>query len=435
MAHHDILTGVPNRRLFTTKLEQAINKAQINKTKLAVIFIDLDNFKQINDTLGHQVGDDVLKITAKRLQRIVRGNDVVCRMGGDEFVILADSLTKAEDAALLAEKIIENQAQKIKIAQHELYMKSSIGISIYPDNGITAESLLQFADIAMYQSKQRGRNTFSFYSQELTDQSFNKMLLEKDLNQVISKNQLLIYYQPQVNIETGELTGMEALVRWQHPTKGLLSADKFIPIAEQSALIEGIGQWILEIVCKQIVQWKTEFENPGRVAVNLAGRQLLNSSLIKIIKGILAKTKCSADSLEFKITEGFIPQLTDKSIEILNELRDMGIELSIDDFGKGYASLAFLKRLPITRLKIDRSFIQNNGEEGPSEDIARAIIALGESLHLKVIAEGVELENQQDLLARVGCKEAQGYLFGRPMDSKDMSQFLDKNHVGIQGEK
>ncbi|MFK5986601.1 MAG: EAL domain-containing protein [Pseudomonadota bacterium] len=426
LAHQDTLTGLPNRRLFLSHLKKVINTTKKSNALLALLFIDLDNFKKINDTLGHQIGDEVLKIAAKRLKGMVRENDIVCRLGGDEFVILIEMLIEPETAGLLAQNIINNQSQKIKLRQHELCIKSSIGISIYPNDAIDAEELLQSADIAMYKAKQLGRNTYSFYTQELKNNAIKQMLLEKELNQAISKKQLLIYYQPQINLETGQLTGMEALIRWQHPSKGLLPPDKFIPIAEQSCLIEDIGEWILETVCNQIVLWKKAGETPGRIAVNLASRQILNSNLVKKIKTLLEKSQCPANSLEFKITEGFLPHLTDESLETLNALREMGIELSIDDFGKGYASLAFLKRLPITRLKIDRSFIQNNGDEPPDEDIARAIIALGESLHIKVIAEGVEQKEQQNLLSRIGCKEAQGYLFGHPMNSKNMTIFLDK---------
>ena len=429
LAHHDILTGIPNRRSFLTHLENSIKVAEHNKTEIAILFIDLDNFKQINDTLGHQIGDEVLVITAKRLQGMLRQNDIVCRLGGDEFVIIVESIKTPNNAARLAQKIIDKQSQKIQIKQHELYIKSSIGISIYPDNGLDAESLLQHADTAMYQSKQLGRNTFCFYTQELTDKAFNRMLLEKDLNQAILNNQLVVYYQPQVNLITGKLSGMEAMIRWQHPSKGLLSPDKFIPVAEQSNLIVEIGDWVLKTVCKQVYNWKKSDGYTGRIAINLAGRQLLNEDLIENIKKILKETKCSPNYLEFKITEGFIPHLSDKSIQTLTDLRDMGIDLSIDDFGKGYASLAFLKRLPITRLKIDRSFIQDTGKESPNEDIAKAIIALGNSLDLKVIAEGVEKDIQQELLARAGCQEAQGYLFGHPMDSEHMSDFLNNENI------
>jgi len=312
LAHNDILTGMPNRRLFLKRLEHAIVNAHRNQTKLAVLFIDLDNFKQINDGLGHHVGDEVLTIAAKRLQQIIRQSDTVARLGGDEFVILMESLKEPDNAEILANKIIKKQSHAIKLKNHEVYMKSSIGISIYPEHGVTAETLLQNADVAMYQSKQLGRNTFYFYSSELSKFSYNRMLLENDLNQAVKKNQLIIYYQPQVNLNTTQLTGMEALVRWQHPTEGLLLPNKFIPLAEKSSLIEEIGEWILTSVCKQIVLWKKAGKKPGRVAVNLAGKQLFDNNLIDKIKIIFSQTGCPPEALEFKITEGFIAQLSDQ---------------------------------------------------------------------------------------------------------------------------
>jgi diguanylate cyclase (GGDEF)-like protein len=424
LAHHDPLTELPNRLLFIDRLERSISKARRFNKQLAVLFIDLDRFKKINDSLGHTVGDKLLRLVAQRFQSCIRNEDTVSRLGGDEFTVIMESLNKPQHATVSAQKLIESMAEAFEIEGHKLFITTSIGISLYPQDGNVAEELLRNADSAMYRAKDEGRNTFQFYTADMTEQAFERILMEANLRRALEKQELVVYYQPQVVMETREIIGLEALVRWEHPELGLVSPARFIPLAEDNGLIIPIGEYVLASACRQMVAWRKEGLNPGKVSVNLSGRQLQKKDLLQMISLTMAETGCKPEWLELEVTEGFIMNNPKYSISLLQKIRELGIELSIDDFGTGYSSLAYLKRLPITKLKIDQSFVRDIPDDPDDEAIARAIVALGGSLNLKVIAEGVENAQQEAFLIREGCTDAQGYYYGHPMPAEAIHQVL-----------
>jgi diguanylate cyclase (GGDEF)-like protein len=424
LAHHDPLTELPNRLLFVDRLEHSISKARRFNLQLAVLFIDLDRFKKINDSLGHTVGDKLLRMVAQRFQSCIRNEDTVSRLGGDEFTVIMESLNKPQHATITAQKLIESMAEPFEIEGHKLFITTSIGISLYPQDGNVAEELLRNADSAMYQAKEEGRNTFQFYTSDMTEQAFERILMEANLRRALEKQELVVYYQPQVIIKTREIIGLEALVRWEHPELGLVSPARFIPLAEDNGLIIPIGEYVLASACRQMVAWRKEGLSPGKVSVNLSGRQLQKKDLLRTISMTLKETSCKPEWLELEVTEGFIMNNPEYSIALLQGIRDLGIELSIDDFGTGYSSLAYLKRLPITKLKIDQSFVRDIPDDPDDEAIARAIVALGDSLNLKVIAEGVENAKQEAFLLREGCTDAQGYYYGHPVPAEDINEML-----------
>ena len=430
LAHHDALTGLPNRLLFLDRLRQAIKQAHREDNQLAVLFVDLDRFKQINDSLGHTMGDAVLKTVARRLQDCLREEDVVARLGGDEFTIIMGSLHKPQHAMAMAQKLIRCVQRPVRHEDHELYVSASVGISLYPQDGINADILLQNADAAMYKAKREGRSNFQFYTADMTELAFKRVLMEAHLHRALEREQFVVYYQSQVDLLTGKLIGLEALVRWQHPELGLLLPTKFIPLAEDTGLILPLGRWVLQTACRQIAAWHKANLHPGRIAVNLTGNQLKNDKVIPTIEQILEENSCQPDWLELEITESVIMEQHGRSFNILQQLNDHGIELAIDDFGTGYSSLAHLKRLPVSRLKIDRSFIRDIPQDSSNKAIARAVIAMGKSMGLRVIAEGVETNEQKTFLAAERCDEIQGYLNGRPLPADLMTQVL-RNRPGL----
>lgn len=425
-AHHDALTGLPNRVLFNDRLYQAIELAKRHKTELAVFFIDLDRFKQINDSLGHELGDKVLQQISARLRSAIRKEDSLARLGGDEFTILMEDLTKGQNASLLAQKILLSIAQPLYIDDHTLYVSSSIGISLYPQDDTNIHKLLMYADAAMYKAKDEGRNNFQFYSSEMTALALEKVTMEAKLRNALKKEQFIVYYQPQVNGKNNQLQGMEALVRWQHPEIGLIAPAKFIPIAEETGLITPIHQWVMKTAMKQVVQWYKEGFKPGKLALNLAMKQLHRKDFVNILKEMLIETEFKAQWLELEITEGQIMTHPENAISVLKQISEMGIELAVDDFGTGYSSLSYLKRLPIDKLKIDKSFVKDLPDNEEDAGINKAIIALAESLNLSVIAEGVETKEQKDFLVNNGCKYIQGYFYGRPMPADKIKLILTK---------
>jgi diguanylate cyclase (GGDEF)-like protein/PAS domain S-box-containing protein len=424
LAHHDALTGLPNRLLFLDRLQQAIKKAHREDNQLAVLFVDLDRFKQINDSLGHAMGDAVLKAVARRLQGCLREDDVVARLGGDEFTIILDSLHKPQHAMVLAQKLIRSVQRPVRHEDHELYVSASVGISLYPQDGQNADVLLQNADAAMYKAKDEGRSNFQFYTADMTELAFERVLMEAHLHRALEKEQFVVYYQSQVDLHTGKLTGLEALVRWQHPELGLLSPTKFIPLAEDTGLILPLGKWVLQTACRQIAAWHKADLYPGRVAVNLTGNQLKNDKVLPTIEQILEENGCQPDWLELEITESVIMEQHGRSFNILQKIKDLGIELAIDDFGTGYSSLSHLKRLPVSRLKIDRSFIRDIPQDSSNKAITRAVIAMGKSMGLRVIAEGVETMEQKAFLEAEQCDEIQGYIYGPPLPAEQMTGVL-----------
>jgi diguanylate cyclase (GGDEF)-like protein/PAS domain S-box-containing protein len=423
-AHHDALTGLPNRVLLFDRLKQSIIKAKHHSEKLALFFIDLDKFKYINDSLGHDIGDSVLKIISKRLKNIVSTEDTVARLSGDEFTIILDDLKNLEDASILAEKILKILKEPMYIDNHTLYVSGSIGISIYPDDGTDGRDLLKYSDTAMYKSKEEGRNNFQFYSSTMTEFAMNRIVMKTNLQKAINGEELLINYQPQINSCTDKLVGIEALIRWNHPTKGLLMPDKFIPLAEDTGMIIELDKWVMSTTMKQVSNWYKEGLNPGVLGLNLSVKQLESHDFIQVIKDSINKYDFKAEWLELEVTEAHMMTKPKEVISRLREINNLGIAISIDDFGTGYSSLSLLKKLPINKLKIDKSFIKNIPESEENVAIVNAIIALANSLKLDLIAEGVETPKQKDFLINNGCINMQGYYFSHPVSSTEMRTIL-----------
>ncbi len=423
-AHHDALTGLPNRVLFFDRLEQGIEKAKRHKEGLALFFIDLDKFKQINDSLGHGVGDKVLKIVAKRLERVIRKEDTLARLSGDEFTLIMEELGHPENASLLAEKILQTLAEAIYIDEQILYVSGSIGISLYPQDAVDAQSLLKYADTAMYKAKEEGRNNYQFYSPKMTEYALNRMLMQTSLRQAIDNQEFVIHYQPQINTITNTLVGMEALVRWDHPTMGLLPPDEFIPLAEETGIIVEIDKWVMKTAMKQISKWYKKGLNPGVLGLNLSIKQLDKIDFLQTIETCIKANNFNSKWLELEITESQMMRKPEEVIIKLNQINNLGIGISIDDFGTGYSSLSLLKRLPINRLKIDRSFVKDIPEDEEDVAIIKAIIALAGSLKLDLIAEGVETSEQRDFLIDHGCINIQGHYYSHPMTKEEMHTML-----------
>ena len=419
-AHHDGLTGLPNRVLFNDRLEHGIEQAERHKMKLALFFIDLDDFKQINDSLGHQVGDKVLIAVAERLKAKIRKEDTLSRLGGDEFTIIMEDLDYVEDASILAEKIQKVIDQPIHIDGHTLYISCSIGISLYPQDDMDMNNLIKYADAAMYKAKEEGRNNFQFYASEMTEFALERMIMKTSLRQAIDNEEFLIYYQPQIDATSGKLTGMEALIRWQHPVMGLILPAKFIPLAEENGLIVEIDRWVMITAMTQISKWYHDGLDPGVLALNLSMRQLRTDDFVEVIQESMQITAFKPEWLEFEVTEGEMMKKADETIIKLEEISSMGIEIAIDDFGTGYSSLAYLKRLPVHKLKIDQSFINGIPEDKDDMAIAKAIIALADSLGLELIAEGVENNAQKEFLLRSGCEHIQGFYYSVPMPAEEI---------------
>jgi len=414
-AFHDALTGLPNRMLFKDRLALEIARAKRNKQMLAVLFLDLDRFKLVNDTLGHDMGDQMLKIIARRLVGYVREDDTVARLGGDEFTVLLPEILQAENAVKVARKILRAIREPVHIGVHELYISTSIGIALYPNDGEDAESLLKNADTAMYRAKENGKNNYQLYTAAMNAKAFERLAMENGLRRALDRNEFVVYYQPKVNMNTGKIIGMEALVRWQIPGRGLILPGDFIPLAEDTGLIVPIGEWVLRTACAQNKTWQDAGLPPLRVAVNLSARQFQLQNLVEVVSRILRETGLEPRWLELEITESVAMQNAEYTVKMLHELKDMGIQLAIDDFGTGYSSLNYLKRFPISKLKIDKSFVSEIGTEQDNEAIASTVIVLGQSLKLGVVAEGVETKAQYDFLRQHQCDEMQGYLFGKPV--------------------
>ncbi len=424
LAHYDPLTNLPNRLLLNARLRHALQQAARYRTPIAVMFLDLDRFKQINDSFGHPVGDQLLKAAGERLGHCVRVNDTVARVGGDEFVLLLEDIKQPENAAVVAEKILLGFTEPFDLAGQEIYITPSIGVCLYPRDGEEADTLLRNADTALYAAKGQGRNCYAFYSEQLTAHAFEQVMLENSLRKAITRNELLLYYQPQLDLRNGRLIGAEALVRWQHPDLGLVPPIKFIPLAEETGLIVEIGDWVLQTACTQARAWLDQGLEIGRIAVNVAGPQIKRRAIMDQVQRALESSGLPAERLELEVTEGFIMDEAEGSIELLRALRRLGVGLSVDDFGTGYSSLAYLKRLPIDKLKIDQSFVRDIPGDPDDVAIVKAIIALGQSLGLEVIAEGIETAEQQQFLTAQGCSKGQGYLFARPLPVEDFVDFV-----------
>ncbi|MEE4254045.1 MAG: EAL domain-containing protein [Desulfuromusa sp.] len=425
LANHDSLTQVANRLLFHDRLEHSLARAKRIKSRLAILFIDLDRFKNINDSLGHDIGDQVLCAVADRLSGLIREADTLARVGGDEFAIILDQVKRTNDVGRYVQKLLREVSNPIEISGNSLHVTASVGVSLYPENGEDADSLVKAADTSMYQGKYGGGNSYQFYSAEMNTDSRESLLLENLLREALQKKQFLLYYQPQYELKTGQLVGFEALIRWKHPDLGLVSPLDFIPMAEESGLIVPIGEWVLYTACKQMKKIQEQWKLPLSMAVNLSPRQFLHSSLVQTVAEVLYRTKLKPRFLELEITESMVMGDIDQSISKMNEFKKMGVQLAIDDFGTGYSSLEYLKKFPISKLKIDQSFVRELGQDANGTAIVNSVIALGKSMQLEVIAEGIETVEQLDLLGKEGCDQGQGYLFSKPLPVEALPALLD----------
>ena len=439
LAYYDVLTGLPNRRLFKEYSNQAIRMAQRDGTKVAILFLDLDHFKRINDTLGHNAGDKLLQKVSENMMVVLRTSDIVTRadsesqpetslsrLGGDEFTILLSGLTKMEHASVVAKRIIKCLDLPVNVAGQELYVTGSIGIAVYPDDGEDIDTLLKNADTAMYHAKNAGRNNFQFYAKYMNERTLSRLNMEANLKKALEKNEFILYYQPQVEAATSTIVGVEALIRWEHPEMGLVSPVEFIPIAEETGLIVPIGEWVLRTACAQMVAWHKAGFNKLCVGVNLSSLQFRQGNIVKTIKNILAATGLDPQYLELELTESIIMQDVEEIIATLWKLKEMGLKLSIDDFGTGYSSMSYLKRFPLDTLKIDQSFIKDIMTDPNDAAITKATIGLAKGLELTTIAEGIETQEQLTFLHKQGCDQIQGYFISRPVPAEKIEQLFAK---------
>jgi len=415
LAHFDLLTGLPNRALFYDRLAHALALARRNRWWLAVLFIDVDRFKHVNDTFGHAAGDQLLKQVSERLGECVRSDDTVGRLSGDEFAIVLSRLTAPGDAAVVSKKIIDELNKPFELEGTELFVTASIGITVFPTDSVEQDALIRNADVAMYRAKDRGRNNYQFYTPEMNRRTREMLSMESELRRAIERDELVLHYQPKVSLTTGLITGVEALLRWQHPERGLVPPGEFIPLLEETGLVVQAGAWVLRAVCRQLNEWRSRGVAVVPVAVNLSARQFLSPDLGPMIKSILEENDVGPELLEVEITESAIMTDVEEASRTLEYLQALGVASAIDDFGTGYSSLGYLKRFPLRALKVDRSFVDEITTDADDAHITQAVISMAHSLGLKVIAEGVETEAQLAFLLRYGCDEVQGFLFSRPV--------------------
>jgi len=431
LAHHDTLTDLPNRQLFRSRLRQLIAQARRNPRALAVLFLDLDRFKQINDTLGHGVGDRILQQVARRLEGCIRESDTAARRGGDEFTVILDGVRRGQDAGRVARKILLRLAKPFEVDGYELFLTGSIGISLFPADGGDVDELVKHADIAMYRAKSRGGNGYQFYLPEMNDRALERMEMENSLHVALEREQFFLVYQPQVQLSTGRITGMEALVRWRHPDLGVIYPDEFIPLAEETGLIVQLGEWVLRESCRQNKAWQVQGLPPIQVGVNFSARQFQFKRPVELIEDALKQSGLEPQYLDLELTESAVMQDHSFAMDTLRQLRELGISISIDDFGTGHSSLAHLKRFPITRLKIDKAFVRTLLIDPRDAAITQAIIGMARTLGLKAVAEGVETEAQCEFLRAPGesppCDQAQGYFFSRPLPAEQAEELLAKD--------
>ncbi|HET9114039.1 MAG TPA: EAL domain-containing protein [Burkholderiales bacterium] len=424
LAQHDFLTNLPNRLLLNDRINQAIVQAERLGTKLAVLFLDLDNFKHINDSLGHAIGDIVLQSVAQRLCASVRITDTVSRQGGDEFVILLTEENHALNPALIAEKILFSLAVPHVIDTRMLHVTASIGISIYPEDAGNAEALIKNADTALYYAKENGLNSYHRFQNEMNVRAMARQAIESSLRQALERNELMLHYQPKVNLKTGMITGAEALLRWQHPEWGMMLPNIFVPIAEQCGLINRIGRWVLREACMQNRKWAAAGLQPGSIAVNISALEFSRKDFVEEVGNILQESGLAPECLQLEITESVLMRDAESSTMVLHQLKKMGVQLAVDDFGTGYSSLSYLHQFPIDILKIDQSFVQDIASDKGNGIIVSAVIAMGNSLNQRVVAEGVEQQCQLAFLQGQSCEEGQGYLFSRPLCAEQFALLL-----------
>jgi diguanylate cyclase (GGDEF)-like protein len=439
LAYYDSLTHLPNRLLFQDRLKQFVSRGERYSAVAAVMFLDLDDFKRVNDTLGHSGGDQLLKKFADRLRAILRKSDSIARrniddmcarLGGDEFTIFLTDIKGFEDAAKVAERIISSLSEPFMLDNREIHITTSIGIAVYPYDGKDLDTILKNADAAMYFAKNHGKNNYQYYKQSMNASALDRLALEHDLRKAIEQGELLLHYQPQVNAESGKIIGMEALIRWMHPEKGMVPPLDFIPLAEQTGLINPISDWVVETACRQANEWLKKGFSDIKVSVNLTSHQFQQKNFVATIAGILEKSGLKSKNLSLEITESTLMQNTEMTVITLHELARLGLEFTIDDFGTGYSSLSYLTQFPIRTIKIDRSFINGINTDQGKAAIVKAVISLAHSLEMNIIAEGVETEEQMAYLQKQGCNDIQGYLFSPPVPPEEMSKFLENEKEG-----
>ena len=431
LEQHDFLTDLPNRLLLNDRITQSIALACRQKRPIAVLFLDLDRFKFINDSLGHAIGDKLLQSVSTRLLASVRASDTVSRQGGDEFVILLSEITHPEDAATSARKILLSLSAPCSIEGHDLHINGSIGISVYPEDGADAETLIKNADTAMYHAKESGRNNFQFFKADMNRKAVERQSLEGSLHRALEREEFLLHYQPKVNLNTGEITGVEALVRWQQPDRGLVPPAQFVPVAEDCGLILPIGRWVLREACRQARAWQDAGLTPLPIAVNVSAVEFRDKGFVEGVRTILAETGLEARYLELELTEGVLMDDAESTASVLQELKMMGVHLAVDDFGTGYSSLSYLRQFPIDVLKIDRSFVNQITADPDDSTIVSAIINMAKSLKHHVVAEGIETQLQRAYLQTHRCAEGQGYLFSRPLGAAQFAQLLQSGMTTV----
>ena len=424
MAHHDALTKLPNRTLFMDRLRQAMARAQWHKRLIAVMFLDLDRFKTINDSLGHHIGDQLLVQLTQRLRSGVRAGDTIARFGGDEFAILLDDIASEKDISQLAKKVLDTMIHAFVIQGREFFMTASIGVSIFPNDGEEPETLLRNSDVAMYRAKDLGRNNYQFYSNEMSARAFERLTLENSLRHALKRMEFSLLYQPQVEIKSRRIVGVEALLRWQHPELGLILPSDFVPLLEETGLIVEVGDWVLQTALKQATDWHSAGYDFLKISINLSGRQFNNPDFISSLQTTVQQTKLNPKKIELELTESMLMRNASKTISALNTLHELGIDIAVDDFGTGYSSLNYLRRFPISTLKIDRSFIRDVIEDPDDRAITTAIIVMAQSLNLVVVAEGVETEAQTVFLQSLECQQIQGNVFSAPVTATVIGKML-----------
>jgi diguanylate cyclase (GGDEF)-like protein/PAS domain S-box-containing protein len=423
-AEHDFLTGLPNRMLLNDRIGQAIASAKRRKKQVAVLFLDLDGFKHINDSLGHPIGDKLLQSIAKRLTAAVRGADTVSRQGGDEFVVLLADLSQADDAVIMAARMLRTVAEPHSVDLHDLHVTTSIGVSVYPDDGLDAETLIKNADTAMYQAKENGRQSYQFFKPAMNARAVERQSIEESLRRALDRQEFAIHYQPKICMRTGVITGAEALIRWTHPVRGAISPAQFIPVAEDCGLIVPIGRWVLRQACEQGREWRKAGLPATTMAVNVSAMEFQDDGFLAALTLILRESGLDPRALELELTESALMKRVESTAAILHTLKDSGVQVAVDDFGTGYSSLSYLRKFPIDSLKIDQSFVRQIGTAANDAAIVTAVISMARSLKLRVVAEGVETMKELEFLKAHECDEAQGYLFSRPVSAPQFAALL-----------
>jgi diguanylate cyclase (GGDEF)-like protein/PAS domain S-box-containing protein len=431
LAQHDGLTELPNRILLNDRLTQSMALVHRQQQKLAVLFLDLDHFKHVNDSLGHAIGDRLLQSVAKRLRACVRSSDTVSRQGGDEFVILLSQVMHAQDAGISAEKILLALSKPHRIDEHDIHITGSIGIVTYPDDGTEAEALLKNADFAMYQAKDSGRSTYQFFQSDLNVTAIERQAIENGLRHAIDRDELVLHYQPKVNLATGAISGVEALIRWRHPLRGLLHPSQFMSVAEEFGLIVPIGRWVLREGCRQAKAWQNSGLPPMQIAINVSAVELRTKNFVEGVRSVLKDTGLEPRFLELELTETFLMQDTKSTAVVLEALKDMGVQLALDDFGTGYSSLSYMRRFPIDTLKIDQSFVRNLATDADDASIVSAVINMGRSMHMRVVAEGIETREQLAMLREQKCPEGQGFYFSHPVIAEGIAPLLKRDEIRL----